>query len=317
MVVAEGTRRVDAYAGNQNTNIKTIDLPSTMRNIGEYAFYGYTSLETVVFRSIEAPSLDDGYNYKTELVETDPGYDVLQKMYNMFGYYLYYYNFVDLVGKNKPLQMVVPSNEDIFGYDSLVYLAYFGEIDVRGEETMQKALRDFLDEVAEIAAIDVITLGDGDLIDSALVNYKSITQQPVQFGVTDAEWAHYEDILFEAKQRVTALRFDKAEQVVKDVQAQIDALPVEFSFDVLEQLANVSKSIRGLTAEQTSALTTDKYDRLVAAYNKYIATVADYAEALKPSLGEETRTNAAAAAGILPIALAAAVVALTKKKGVM
>ena len=317
LVVAEGTRRVDAYAGNQNTHIKTIDLPSTMRNIGEYAFYGYTSLETVVFRSIEAPSLDDGYNYKTKLEETDPGYDVLQKMYNMFGFYLYYYNFVDLVGKNKPLQMIVPSNEDIFGYDSLVYLAYFGEIGARGEETTQKALRDFIDEVAEISAIDVITLGDGDLIDSALVNYKSITQQPVQFGVTDAEWARYEEILFEAKQRVTALRFAKAEQVVKYVQKQIDALPVEFDINSVEQLAEVNKSIKRLTSEQVAALTTDKYDSLVAEYNKYIATVADYAEALKPSLGEETRTNAAATAGILPIALAAAVVALTKKKGVM
>lgn len=314
--VAEGTRRVEAYAANMNTSIETIVLPTTMRNIGEYAFYGCTSLNTVEFRSIEAPSLDDSYNYRSELTETDPGFEVLNKYYDMFGFYLYYYNFIDLVGKRQPIKMIVPSNQDIFGYDSLVYRAYFGEVDARGEVTMEQTMRDFLDQVVEIKAIDTITLGDGDLIDEAVLNYNKITQRPTQFGITDAEWATYEDILFDAKQRITELRFSKAEQVVKDVQAEIDALPSTFSFDCLEQLSQVSASIKKLTSEQKLALTTTKYDRLVSAYNAYLSNVSDYANLLKPTVGQSAKTNATAAIGFVPFA-AAAVVALKKRKGVL
>ncbi|MDE6397893.1 MAG: leucine-rich repeat protein, partial [Clostridiales bacterium] len=42
--VAEGTQRIDAYAGNANRNVQEIILPDSLAYIGNYAFYGYTGL---------------------------------------------------------------------------------------------------------------------------------------------------------------------------------------------------------------------------------------------------------------------------------
>ena len=312
LVVAEGTRRVDAYAGNKNTNVTTIELPVSMRNIGQYAFYGYTSLHTVVFRSIEAPALDDAYNSNAELVEGDPGYEMWNKYFNMFGYYLYYYNFVDLVGKVEPMTMVVPANSGIKGYDALPYRMYFGEIAEREGEAMEIPMRDFLDQAVEIAAIKTVTLGDGDLIDSAVYNYSLVTQNPVQFGISDAEWYNYVDIVLEAKEQLTALRYSKADEATRKVQAMIDALPSDFSFDCIDEVKAVAAALKTLTAEEKSALTTDRYDNLVNAYTNYVKTVSDYAELLKPSLSgsDESGLNASLA-GVL---LAACVLPALKKR---
>lgn len=312
LVVAEGTRRVDAYAGNKNTNVTTIELPVSMRNIGQYAFYGYTSLHTVVFRSIEAPALDDAYNSNAELVEGDPGYEMWNKYFNMFGYYLYYYNFVDLVGKVEPMTMVVPANSGIKGYDALPYRMYFGEIAEREGEAMEIPMRDFLDQAVEIAAIKTVTLGDGDLIDSAVYNYSLVTQNPVQFGISDAEWYNYVDIVLEAKEQLTALRYSKADEATRKVQAMIDALPPDFSFDCIDEVKAVAAALKTLTAEEKSALTTDRYDNLVNAYTNYVKTVSDYAELLKPSLSgsDESGLNASLA-GVL---LAACVLPALKKR---
>ena len=46
----------------------------------------------------------------------------------IFSLELYYYNFVDLVGKRKPIEMILPANADVEGYDSIVYLVYFGSV---------------------------------------------------------------------------------------------------------------------------------------------------------------------------------------------
>ena len=67
-----------------------------------------------------------------------------------------------------------------------------------------------------------------------------------------------------------------------------------------------------MTAEEKSALTTDRYDNLVNAYTNYVKTVSDYAELLKPSLSgsDESGLNASLA-GVL---LAACVLPALKKR---
>ena len=127
-------------------------------------------------------------------------------------------------------------------------------------------MRDFLDQAVEIAAIKTVTLSDGDLIDSAVYNYSLVTQNPVQFGISDAEWYNYVDIVLEAKEQLTALRFSKADEATRKVQAMIDALPPVFSFDCIDEVKAVASALKALTAEEKSALTTTAYDNLVNAY---------------------------------------------------
>lgn len=67
LMVVEGTYRIERYAGNDNTHIKKIILPSTLKLIGNYAFYGYTSLEAVEFRSFAAPAWENEYDKEAKL----------------------------------------------------------------------------------------------------------------------------------------------------------------------------------------------------------------------------------------------------------
>lgn len=46
----------------------------------------------------------------------------------MFGLTVYYAQFIDLVGKHEPIKMILPSNDDVVGYDSIIYEAFFGKV---------------------------------------------------------------------------------------------------------------------------------------------------------------------------------------------
>ena len=127
-VIRDDAEKVDAFAGNQNVNIEKIVFPDVMKTIGANAFIGYTALKTVEFRSFTAPTLEDFYTKSASLSENDPGYEILHNQMGIFSLELYYYNFVDLVGKRKPIEMILPANADVEGYDSIVYLVYFGSV---------------------------------------------------------------------------------------------------------------------------------------------------------------------------------------------
>ena len=77
--VAEGTYRIDTYAGNSNKNIKVLVFPDSLKSIGNFAFYQYDNLIAVEFKSFTAPALEDAYAEKAALLESDPGYNLLHK----------------------------------------------------------------------------------------------------------------------------------------------------------------------------------------------------------------------------------------------
>ena len=38
---------------------------------------------------------------------------------------MYYAQFIDLVGKTKKMNIIIPGNEDVSGYDNILYQLYF------------------------------------------------------------------------------------------------------------------------------------------------------------------------------------------------
>ena len=81
LYVADGTSRIDYYAGNANTHIQRIVLPDGLESIGNYAFYGYNNLKVVEFNSYVAPILECSYISDALLAENDPGYDIIHNQY--------------------------------------------------------------------------------------------------------------------------------------------------------------------------------------------------------------------------------------------
>lgn len=276
LIVDEGTYRIDRYAGNENEYIKVITLPDSLRLIGNYAFYGYSKLNIVEFKSVTAPALEDYYNSNAELAETDPGYELLHNSFDLFGFELYYYNFIDLVGKKDPISMVLPSNADITGYDSLVYETYFGSVDKAMRSNyvaMEKNMINFISYAKKVQALNVISLTSETLINNAVACYKALTQEPASYGIDSDLWAGYVESVTNAKATLTKLKIEDAGQKVIAVQERIDALPTEFKVEDLELLRSVAEDINALLPKDKALLDTSRYDLLIASYDSYRESV--------------------------------------------
>ena len=109
----------------------------------------------------------------------------------MFGLELYYYTFIDLVGKKEPIEMVLPANKDVEGYDSLVYLVYFGEVENAERNTTlakEPNLITFVTLAKEIKEYDEIVIAHEDKVNTALTALRAIKQDYSFFGYSEEEW---------------------------------------------------------------------------------------------------------------------------------
>jgi len=278
LAVAEGTTRIDFYAGNENANVKSIILPEGLKSIGNYAFYGYKKLESVEFRTVNAPTLESQYEDDEDLVldESAPGFDKLHAFYDLFELELYYSNFIDLVGKNEPIKMILPKNADLSGYDALPYEVYFGKVEDAERSdyvAMENNLIKFIEYAEKIANIEHVLLSHETLIDSALTAYNALTQNALDYGVTQQDWDNMVKAVKDAKAQLVQIKLAKAEQKVRDVQALIDALDKTFDIANIAELKAVASAINSLTLENRLILDLTAYNQLVAEYNKYLESV--------------------------------------------
>ena len=315
LVVREGTTRVETYAGNENTFVELIVLPSSMKLIGAFAFYGYDNLGEVEFRSYAAPALECAPN-ALKLKETDPQYDFLKPVYDIFGEQLNYTNFIDLVGKRAAIRMTLPKNDTLEGYDSLVYEAYFGSVSKARRssyEAMDKNMTEYIDYAQRVIALggaENVTLADETLINNAVAAYNAVKQDPTQFGYTTAEWNAMHDAVFAAKAKITEIKLSQASASVQDLAARLTAadFPTRFTIDKLEFLRNISAEIDALSASDRVLLDLTKYNKLVDSYGNYVASVNDEATAIKNTANKGAAAAAAMAAALTGAAAAAAVV---------
>ena len=280
LTVPEGTYRIDAYAGNENPNVRRIVLPDSLKLIGNFAFYAYESLEEVEFHSYTAPALEDAYNYDTymaQLTEEDPGYDLLHNQYDLFGLELYYYTFIDLVGKREPIRMILPANGTLEGYDSLIYLVYFGpsgEAERCDYVAMEKTMINFIDYASQIAALHTVTLMDETLINNALSAYNAIRQDATDYGYTREEWDAMVQTVTEAKAQLTSLKLANAGKDLQELQARIDALPAVYDPSYGSLATDLAAEINALTYANRALLTLTRFNTFQASYQAYAAAQA-------------------------------------------
>lgn len=284
--VIENTVRVEIFAGNKNPNIIHIMLPESLKAISNHAFYGFKSLEDVRFLSIVAPTLESTIMTNVTLPETAPGYELLHNSYDLFGLELYYHNFVDLVGKNKPIKIEIPGNSDIKGYNSLPYEAYFGELSSASivlndddEPFIAKsvALVEFLDLIDKVQALDAIRLKDDTLINNALTVLNRVKDDVTLYGITDEQWDGYKELLTDAKSQVTALKQKAAGTKVARFNDRINLLPDTFDLSLLAELNDISLEYSLLANESKDYVDLTKYNELVKQYKAYIKTINDEA----------------------------------------
>lgn len=272
ITILEDTYRIDAFAGSRNPNVKHIVFPDSLKIIGNYAFYKCDNLQIVEFKSVSAPALEDSYDSTAVLLETDPGFDKLHQHFDLFGYELYYYNFIDLVGKKEPIKMILPANKDIKGYDSIVYEVYFGTVADAERSTyvaMEQNLINFIEYAKKVMNIEVVTLGHETLINNAVRSLNSVKQSALDYGYTQEEWDLMVSKVNKAKSDLSALKLSYADKNVQELQEVINKLPSVFEITMLDELNELSKKLSSLTVEDKKLLDLTKYNNLVASYNEY------------------------------------------------
>lgn len=311
--VMDGTVRIDDYAGNANPNVKEIVFPDGLKRIGQYAFYKYSSLNSVEFKSVIAPAMEDSYNKDASLSPNDPGYELLHNQYNVFDYELYYFNFIDLLGKKEPVSMILPKNANLEGYDSLVYLVYFGKVEdaLRSDYVaMEKSMIEFYEYAKQVYALANVTLVDEDIVNKAITAYNSVTQDPTTYGYDKDEWNALVECVQNAKKTIRDLKFANANANVKRVQALIDELPTVFDVADLEKIQSVLEQIDALGGDERSILDTARLDALRASYNEYRNTVDEQVAPIKNA----TDNIGFAVALVATLALAGAGITLSGKR---
>lgn len=311
LVVPEGVQYVQLYAGNANTNITRIVLPDSMKNIAAYAFFGYTNLVSVEFKSVKAPALESFYDNRLSLSSDDPGYELLKGQYDMFGYTACYTNFINLVGKQKPIEMILPENSNIVGYDSLIYQVYFGKVEDATRSTYQateQAIIDFYEYSGKIMTEPFISLNHEDMVNSAIAALRQVTQDYTEYGYDKTDWDARVDAVNAAKARINQIKFDNGSEALKATQTAIDALPDIFSLELLPTLQQIYSQMASLTAEERMILDLTNYNLLQQQYNQYREIIA---EEVKP-IQQSYSVNKVAVA--LTVALSSFAVALIGKK---
>ncbi len=297
LTVVEGTTRVERFAGGENTSVRSIVLPDTMKMIANYAFYGYTSLESVEFRSFTAPAMESLYNSEATLQPGDPGYAILHKYFNIYQWPLAYYQFVDLLGKNEPIKMILPANEGLEGYDSIPYLVYFGSVEdaVRSEYVARdKNLVLFYEYAKEIVALKTIAMTDDTLITNAVSAYNAITQDPTDYGYSKEEYDAYVKAVLEARETLRLLKLSNASLSAQQLQEEINNLPDTFSISDLAMLQDIATRLSKLKASERTLLDLTKYTKLQNELKQYNQSVV---EEIKPIMTVVDNTYIAVAVG--------------------
>ena len=181
--VEEKTVRISARAF-QGSSIKNVTIASTVKSIGDKAFYGCSELSVVVFLSYYAPILEEEFDSTYGLSYQNlpiPGSYYGYEGLGITNYYMwtlgspnnYYYgaNFVDYIGHiSDNIVIVKPANGQY--YDTFIFSKYFKTV-VKGSNA---ATADTISVIELINSIPAnISLSDEDLIVSARAAYDNLT----------------------------------------------------------------------------------------------------------------------------------------------
>ena len=322
LIVVEGTYRVDLYAGNENKNITKVILPDSLKLIGDYAFSGCDNLTTVEFRSVTAPSLESIYDAELDIVDTDPGFGLLHQHFDLFELELCYHNFVGTLGKvaipvgqTSPLKMILPKNEDITGYDGLVYEVYFGKVkDSERSDyvAMEKNMILFLEYAEKVAEIKEVMLTHEKLINGAISYLNAIKQKYDDYGIEKAVWDGHVKTVTEAKATLWSLKLSNARKEVQQLQVEIDLLSESFTLKDLQTLNLLKVKLDEILPEERALLDLTAYNKLLEEYNAYCQEVETEVSAVKEIANSVVGTVSAVATASL--GLGALIFAIIKKR---
>ncbi len=291
-VVEEGTERIEIYAGADNLYLQKIILPETLQSIGNMAFYGCTHLETVEFRSTVAPILE-GVPYGSQSDYTYPEdskvYELLTKYYAFNGTYPYYYGqFKAVVGTISPLKIIVPSNfdtsgfesiegkyspssKDMTGFNQLMYAMYFDleNMEVSTRISKNATTMAYLRNVSLIPNIEDIQITDEKIIRDAVTAYNALNQNLLDFGYTQQQLNEMHNKMLRAQDKVKELKLARVNEKYADLVKEIEELGTVFSLDKYDLYKKIVVELDYISKSDQADMDLSNVDAFKLSYQAY------------------------------------------------
>lgn len=181
--VMEGTARIAARAFEGNESLYSVTLPTTLKAVGDKAFYGCTGLGVVTFTSYYAPTLEEEYDQSVLTYNNLPYTGTLGEyvglgiskfyMWNVTSNFNNFYfgaNFVDYIGHVKTnLVMVRPANG--INYNTFIHGQYFSAT-VLGANAATDTTKQVIEMIANLPKN--VTLADEAAVVAARAAYDKI-----------------------------------------------------------------------------------------------------------------------------------------------
>lgn len=236
--VLDGTVRIEYCAMAYAKALEKVVLPDTLKLIGNMAMFECSNLDTVEFRSTVAPTLEGtimeiGVDY-TQLEI----YEILAKYFPFNGVYpLYYAQFKNLVGTVEKLNIVLPSNKNLEGYDNLLYTLYFDTENATNSKYVakDKFTIDYLDKIILVPNSNDINFNDKLLIENARNAYNLLKQDLTDFGYEKEYLDSLYTNLVKAEEAYTKLMTERINIKYEYLITTINSLGKKYSYDKVSQ----------------------------------------------------------------------------------
>ncbi len=244
-----GTVRIDEFAGAYNEHLVSLIFPDTLKLLGNNCFYKASKLKTVEFRSTTAPTFEgtrsgiyseDDFDYDTK----SEIYQFLNKYLQFNGYYpLYYGQFNDLIGLAPKMNLIIPANDDVTGYDSIIYKLYFDydNLTLSSYEALNTKSIDYLDKVLKIT--QDVKLSDEETIKNARTAYNLLNQDLTKYGYEQTYLDELYNNLVNAENKWNELNSTRINKTYAYIIGEIADLGSNYSFDKLSKYYEINEML--------------------------------------------------------------------------
>ena len=195
--VLNGTIRIEYCAAYKNLSLETVELPESLRYIGDHAFDACENLKSVKFNSYYAPVLEGTWSgvHQNITPENKEDFIAFNELYGRNYYYyttnkisfadLYHYStFKGEIGTKLTEGLICIIPENSYGYDSHMYSVYF---DVSEEDTSGIVMGSYA--IAFVNAVnklpEVATRFDSAIVSAAIDAYNALVEREDELAFVD------------------------------------------------------------------------------------------------------------------------------------
>lgn len=171
--------------------------------------------------------------------------------------------------------MILPNNDDVKGYDSIIYEVYFGKVE--NANRSEYIARDdvtiaFVDAYNQINKLETISLKDDALISEAYALLNRLKQDLTTVRFTSVEAEEMKSTVKNAYNTLRVLKVNSNE-TLSAIQNEIDHLPDTFTIEILSQMEKITKELDNLAKVDRNLLDLTKYDAVNNSYQDYLKTL--------------------------------------------